>query len=49
MSKKRITIMIDSELLVKLRIIQSKQIRKTNSSISLSKVIDELLTKAIKR
>jgi len=49
MSKKRITIMIDSELLVKLRIIQSKLIRKTNSSISLSKVIDELLTKAIKR
>ena len=49
MSKKRITIMLDSDLLVKLRIIQSKQITKTNSSVSLSKVIDESLRKAIKR
>jgi len=49
MSKKRITIMVDSEVLVKLRIIQSKQITKTNSSVSLSKVIDGLLRKSIKR
>jgi len=41
--------MLDSDLLVKLRTIQSKQITKTNSSISLSKVIDESLRKAIKR
>jgi len=49
MLKKRITIMMDSDLLTKLRIIQSKQITKTNSSVSLSKVIDELITQAIKR
>jgi len=41
--------MLDSDLLVKLRIIQSKQITKTNSSVSLSKVIDESLRKSIKR
>jgi len=49
MTKRRITIMLDSELLTKLRIIQSKQIRETNNSVSLSKVIDGLLTKATKR
>ena len=45
---KRITIMIDDELDKKLRLIQAKQISKTNESVSYSQVINELLRKGLK-
>ncbi|MDX1441466.1 MAG: hypothetical protein R3237_03315 [Nitrosopumilaceae archaeon] len=45
---KRITIMIDDEVDKKLRMIQAKQISKTNSSVSYSQVLNEQLRKSLK-
>jgi len=45
---KRITIMIDDDLDKKVRVIQAKQIQKTNSSVSYSKTINEILRKHLK-
>jgi len=45
---KRITIMIDDVIDKKLRLIQAKQISKTNSSVSYSSVINEVLRKQLK-
>lgn len=45
-SIQRTTIIIDEKILAKVRQIQAKQIVKTNKSISLSKIINELLEKA---
>jgi len=45
---KRITIMIEDDLDKKLRTIQAKAIQNTNSSVSYSKVINEILRKKIK-
>ena len=45
---KRITLMIDDELDKKLRLLQAKEISKTNSSISYSKIINDLLRKQLK-
>ena len=45
---KRITIMIDDDLDKKVRVIQAKQIQKTNSSVSYSKTINEILRKYLK-
>ncbi|WP_016939615.1 MULTISPECIES: hypothetical protein [Nitrosopumilus] len=45
---KRVTIMIDDELDKKLRQRQSKMIRESNSSVSYSRVINELLDKYLK-
>lgn len=42
----RITIMLDKKTLYKLRQIQAGQISKTNKSVSLSGVINQLLQKA---
>jgi len=46
---KRVTIMIDAELDKKIRAIQAKMIQTTNSSVSYSKVINELLQKSLKK
>ena len=44
----RITIMLDSEIAKKLRNIQAKQIKETQSSISFSRVLNEVLEKGLK-
>ncbi len=45
---KRITIMIDDDLDKKLRIIQAKAIQNTTSSVSFSRVINQIVRKQIK-
>jgi len=45
---KRITIMIDDDLDKKLRIIQAKAIQNTASSVSFSRVINQIVRKQIK-
>jgi hypothetical protein len=45
---KRITIMIDDENLKKLRNLQSKRIRESEKSVSLSNVINETIKKGMK-
>jgi hypothetical protein len=46
---KRITIMIDDDIDKKIRMIQAKMIQNTSSSVSYSKVINEILEKSIKK
>lgn len=41
--------MMDEDLLQKLRKIQAKEITKSNQTISISKVINETLSKQIKK
>ena len=45
---KRITIILDDDLLKKLHEIQAKQIKKTQKSISFSRVLNEVVRKSIK-
>ena len=45
---KRVTIMMDDDLDEKLRLVQAKQITKTNSSISYSRVINEMIRMQLK-
>jgi len=45
---KRITIMMDDDINKKLRLIQAKQIFQTKSSISFSKVLNEILRRDLK-
>jgi len=45
---KRITIMMDDDIDKKLRLIQAKQIAKTNSGVSYSQVINQTLKKELK-
>jgi len=45
----RITIMLDKETHKKLRLIQANKIRKSNSSISLSSVMNDVLKEGLKR
>jgi len=45
---KIVTIVLDDDLVKKLRIIQSKNITKLKKSISFSKVINDQLRKALK-
>ncbi len=45
---KRITVVFDDELVKKLRIVQSKKIRKSNKSVSFSSVFNEELRKSLK-
>jgi hypothetical protein len=45
---KRITIMIDDALDKKLRLIQAKQIANTSSSVSYSRVLNDMLRKQLK-
>jgi len=49
MARCRITIMIDSEINKKIRNLQAQQIKKTNSSVSYSKVVEQLLAKSLKK
>jgi len=44
----RITIMLDEELLKKLRIKQAKMLKKNNGSVSLSRVINDYLIVGLK-
>ncbi|HET9009072.1 MAG TPA: hypothetical protein VFN17_03015 [Nitrosarchaeum sp.] len=44
----RITIMIDEDVIKKLRIIQAKQIKESAESVSFSKVINDCLAKSLK-
>ncbi len=46
---KRITIMIDDDLDKKLHIIQAQAIQKTNSAVSFSKVLNEVIRNNIKK
>ncbi len=48
MTGMRITIILDDNLVKKLRIIQSKKIFKSKKSVSFSKVINEELRKVLK-
>ena len=45
---KRVTIMIDDDLDKKIRTLQAKMIQNTSSSVSYSKVINEMLKKVSK-
>jgi hypothetical protein len=45
---KRITIMIDDDLDKKVRLIQAKEITKTSSSVSYSRVLNDVLRKQLK-
>ena len=46
--RKRVTIMIDDDLDKKIRILQAKEIQKTNASVSYSKAIEDILRKQLK-
>jgi len=46
---KRITIMIDDDLDKKLRSIQAKAIQSTNSSVSFSGVLNEVIRASLKK
>ncbi|MGD8431445.1 MAG: hypothetical protein PVG23_02605 [Nitrosopumilaceae archaeon] len=48
MTSKRITIMLDEDLIKKLREIQARQIKEHSESISFSGVINETLRKRLK-
>jgi uncharacterized protein YqgQ len=45
---KRITIILDDELLKKLHYIQAKLIRESEKSVSFSRVMNDVLRKALK-
>ena len=45
---KRITVMIDDDLVKKLHEIQAKQIKESKASVSFSNVINEVLRKGLK-
>ena len=45
---KRITIMLDDDLIKKLRAEQAKLIKKSTKSVSFSRVVNELLRKGLK-
>lgn len=45
---KRITIMLDDDLLKKLHEIQAKQIKETSESVSFSAVLNETIRKKLK-
>ncbi|MFB5636235.1 MAG: hypothetical protein ACE5RB_06360 [Nitrosopumilus sp.] len=45
---KRITIVLDDDLIKKLRMIQSKKISKSTESVSFSSVISDELKKVVK-
>jgi hypothetical protein len=45
---KRVTIVLDLDLIKKLRLIQAKEIQQTNQSTSFSKIINDQLRKKAK-
>ena len=48
MVAKRITIMLDDDLVKKLHEIQAKQIKETSESVSFSGVLNEMIRKKLK-
>ncbi len=44
----RITIMLDEDIIKKLRTLQAKQIKESTESVSFSKVISDCLAKSLK-
>ena len=46
--KKRVTVMLDLDLVKKLRLIQAKQIKQTKQSASFSKIVNQQLQKKVK-
>ncbi|AJW71329.1 hypothetical protein [Nitrosopumilus adriaticus] len=48
LSKKRVTVVLDDEVIKKLRVKQAKLIQQTNSTASFSHVISEELRKCMK-
>lgn len=46
---KRITVMIDDDILVKVRKLQSEMIKKSEKSVSFSKTINEVLRLSMKK
>ncbi|MCH7758173.1 MAG: hypothetical protein IIA19_06865 [Thaumarchaeota archaeon] len=49
MMAKRITIMIDDDIDKKLRLLQAKAIQNTTSSVSFSRVLNEILRNSLKK
>ena len=49
MTGKKVTIMLEEDLDKKLRELQSKAIRSTNSSVSFSRIINELVRNYLKK
>jgi len=45
---KRITVVLDDDLVKKLRLLQAKQIKETASAASFSKIINGVLQKSLK-
>lgn len=45
---KRVSVMIDDDLLAKLRMVQAKKIRQTEKAVSFSKIICDTLSKDLK-
>lgn len=45
---KRVTVVLEDDILKKLRIIQAKQIKDSSASVSFSEVINETLKKSLK-
>jgi len=45
---KRITIMLEDDLVTKLRRIQAEQLKKSENSVSFSQVVNETLKKVLK-
>lgn len=44
----RITIMMDSEIVKKLRVLQAKKLKDSSSSVSFSRIVNEVLEKGLK-
>jgi len=44
----RITIMMDSEIAKKLRVLQAKKLKDSSSSVSFSRIVNEVLEKGLK-
>ena len=49
MTSKRITIVLDVDLVKKLRVIQSKKISKSTEHVSFSRIINKEIRKALNR
>ena len=45
---RRVTIMLDENLIKKLRVIQASEVRKSENTVSLSQVINQMLEKGLK-
>jgi hypothetical protein len=44
----RLTIMLNSDIAKKLRILQAKKIKETSSTVSFSRIVNEVLEKGLK-